>query len=310
MAAKKPNYSLRIAKHIERKMLCEAFRRLSEFGTVETYRYVGFGSWYFTDFTLFHKQLGITNMLSIERDTTNKDRYAFNIPFGCIRVAPGHSNQLLPTLDWDVRTIAWLDYDGDLNSSALTDIKFVSSNAIPGSLVVVTVNAHSDLEEGAVQRLSDNIGAERVPAGTTDADFTQWKKAGLYRTIITNEINKTLIDRNGDRAPGSKICYKQLFNFHYADEARMLTVGGLFYDEGQAGIVASCSFDSLPFVRSNESPYLIDVPRLTYRELRHLDAQLPITDYKQLKHACIPDDDLEKYSRLYRHFPTFAEAEM
>ena len=46
------NYVLRPAKNIERKMFCEAFRRLAEFGRVDSYRYVGFGSTFFSDFSL------------------------------------------------------------------------------------------------------------------------------------------------------------------------------------------------------------------------------------------------------------------
>ncbi|RMG75351.1 MAG: hypothetical protein D6711_06830, partial [Chloroflexi bacterium] len=61
-SSRKINYGLRPAKHIERKMLIEIFRRLSEFGSVESYRYIGFGALYFNDFYQFHKYLGIQNM--------------------------------------------------------------------------------------------------------------------------------------------------------------------------------------------------------------------------------------------------------
>ena len=68
MAGKpKLDYRLRPAKSIERKMLAESFRRLSQFGRVDLYRYVGFGSLYFSDFLLFHKLLGFKHMLSIEK---------------------------------------------------------------------------------------------------------------------------------------------------------------------------------------------------------------------------------------------------
>jgi len=62
------NYALRPAKAIERRMLCAAFERLHPFQRIQDYRYVGFGSIYFSDFQLLHRQLGITDMLSIERD--------------------------------------------------------------------------------------------------------------------------------------------------------------------------------------------------------------------------------------------------
>lgn len=57
------NYPLRPAKAIERRMLCAAFERLHPFQRIERYRYVGFGSIYFSDFQLLHRQLGITDML-------------------------------------------------------------------------------------------------------------------------------------------------------------------------------------------------------------------------------------------------------
>jgi hypothetical protein len=50
---RKINYTLRPAKNIERKMLCEAFHKLHPFGKVQNYRYIGFGSTYFSDFILF-----------------------------------------------------------------------------------------------------------------------------------------------------------------------------------------------------------------------------------------------------------------
>jgi hypothetical protein len=129
------NYALRPAKNIERRMLCEAFRRLIEFGRLESYRYVGFGSTYFSDFSLFHKSLRIMNNVSIERDIGNKERFEFNRPYKCINLEFGHSNAILPSLTWDMRTIAWLDYDYNLDQGVLTDVKFVCASAPSGSII-------------------------------------------------------------------------------------------------------------------------------------------------------------------------------
>src|SRR5690349_11519838 len=111
------NYSLRPAKHVERKMLVESFRKLSEFDAIRNYRYIGFGSIYFSDFHLLHKSLGITNMLSIEKDEHNQSRFEFNSPFDCVDIKFGMSDAILPTLEWEnIPTIIWLDYDGKLKS--------------------------------------------------------------------------------------------------------------------------------------------------------------------------------------------------
>ena len=68
------NYTLRPAKCVERKIMCEF---LTKFGTeipIHKYRYIGFGSFYFSDFVLFHNQLSINNMISIEQ-SSNFQRY-------------------------------------------------------------------------------------------------------------------------------------------------------------------------------------------------------------------------------------------
>ena len=60
------DYSLRPAKHAERRMLAEVFRRLRPFQPIEDYTYIGFGGLWFVDFALIHRMLGVHKMISIE----------------------------------------------------------------------------------------------------------------------------------------------------------------------------------------------------------------------------------------------------
>lgn len=316
----KINYALRPAKSIERKMLVEAFRKLSHFGMIESYRYVGFGSTYFSDFALVHKVLGISNMISVEKDEVNEERFRFNRPFNCIDIKFGDSNDVLPELRWDARTILWLDYDGKLDASVLTDVKYACASVVSGSVLIVTVNAHpdrlngvaiSELAEHRLEQLKERVGAEKIPSDVSGKKLIGWEEAEVHRRIIENEIFQTLSERNGGRDPGNRMKYKQLFNFHYADGPKMLTTGGLLYDEGHENTVNGCGFEQLEFVSlAGNAPYLIEVPSLTYREIQHLDSQLPVADHKSLEAKSIPQKDLERYARVYRHFPTFTEAEM
>ncbi len=303
------NYNLRPAKQIERRMLCEAFHRLSEFGTVRSYRYIGFGSIYFRDFVLLHKEFGISNMISIERDLEKQERFRFNRPFGCIELRFGDSNEILPTLPWDVRTIVWLDYDYQLDKGVLTDISWFCANALSGSVLVVTVDARPASIKNVLEEFSQHIGEERVPSGTGSKDLMHWGTALVARRVINNHILDELNSRSGGRASGSRFRYKQLFHFHYQDTAKMLTVGGVLYDEGQAGKVDACRFGDLAFIKSEDDPHKIEVPKLTYRELQHLDAQLPTREYRTLDGKGIPQTDLERYAKVYRYFPNFAEIE-
>ena len=323
---KKINYGLRPTKSIERKMLVEAFRKLSEFSTLESYRYIGFGSTYFSDFALFHKSLGIKNMISIEQDVHNQERFRFNCPFKCIDIRFGPSNEILPLLEWDLKTILWLDYDGQLNRHVLEDVSFFTASAVPGSIIIVSVNAQpenlppdqisqtetytSQLHDYRLERLKSRVGEEKIPTNISRNDLNGWNNARLYQRIITNQIQETLLARNGSRNRDNEILYKQTFNFHYADGAKMLTVGGLLYERGQTHIVAKCAFEDLIFAKIDETPYLIEVPNLTYRELRFLDKLLPIETEKDLEASPIPKEDVKKYASIYRYFPTFAETEL
>lgn len=316
---KRINYTLRIAKNVERKMMCEAFRRLSEIRLVETYRYIGFGSLYFSDFILFHKALNITSLHSIEKDEAAKKRFLFNCPFGYINIHFGESHQILPQLNWqDEPSIVWLDYDGQLTPNVLSDVETICTSASSGSIIIISVNVHpgAEIDQGKtrLERLKEQVGEEKVPADIAEKDLPGWKTAGVIRRIILNQIKETLSNRNGGLRKALKLDYKQLFNFNYEDGAKMLTVGGLLYDEGIAGKVNSCAFERLDFTRFGEEPYKIETPYLTNREIRSIDAKLcEVAESDKIKQLAlefgIPESDAEIYSKIYRYFPTFAESD-
>jgi hypothetical protein len=291
-------------------MLAESFRKLEEFGNLQAYRYIGFGSTPFADFALFHKSLGISNSISIEHDEKKKPRFEFNKPYGCIKLMFGESGDILSKLVWDMRTIIWLDYDYKLKDDILTDIDFVVSNILPGSMLLVTVDARPAAFGKRLEEIKAVIEAQKIPHGISEAKLGEWGTANTYREIITNEINEKINARNGTRPRGSKFIYKQLYNFHYADGSKMLTVGGLIHDEGQKSIVAKCAFDDFDFVRADKDAYEIRAPSLTLKEIHLLDKQLPCTDITQIKANSIPQEDILHYSRVYRYYPAFVDAEI
>lgn len=307
------NYSLRPAKQIERKMICEATKRLCEFGTLESYRYIGFGSIYFSDFAMFHKQLNISSMLSIERDEHKKDRFEFNKPFDCIEMEYAKSTSVLPTLNWEQRSIVWLDYDGQIDGDTIADITSFFANAISGSMLVVTVNSQYKKSEecSRLDQLRKSVGKDLVPTETKESDLAGWTAATTIRQIVSSSIEKSINVRNGGRPFGNKLTWKQTLSFEYADGAKMTTLGGIIVEEGQLPHFDKCNFSELSFTKLDPTEfYRIEVPALTYRELKHLDKQLPQTTDVKLEAAGIPERDVKRYSKVYRYFPTFAEADL
>ena len=89
----------------------------------------------------------------------------------------------------------------------------------------------------------------------------------------------------------------------------MTSVGGLICEEGQRHILESCDFSSLDFVRTGTEPFDIEVPSLTFKELRLIDAELPSDDLSNVGPAGVPKEDVSRYAKVYRYFPTFVDAE-
>ena len=319
---RKFNYRVRPAKSIERKMLCETLLRLSFFEPIENYRYIGFGSTTFADFILFHKTLGIKDMISIEKRETDKARFEFNKPFDCIDMRYGDSNEVLPSLAWETKTIVWLDYDGFLTDSVLQDVAYTSMNLISGSILIVTVNAMPDslpdprpsteeeVQNYRLERFKGRIGGDKVPVDIRGKNLEGEEMAKTCGRVILNEIEQTLRDRNGLPPDEQKIGYKPLFNFRYRDDARMLTVGGIFYEACDEGSLKQCGFESLEFVRSDDEFYKIEVPILTHRERLYLDKRLPHGNSDDGKQIGLAEKDIMNYVCLYRYLPAFAEVEL
>jgi hypothetical protein len=311
------NYSLRPAKAVERKMLCDLFRRLEPFGRIDTFRYIGFGSIYFTDFQLFHQTLGISDMVSIEKEETNWPRFEFNLPFRCVDLMHGHSNSVLPKLDWNKRSLVWLDYDGKLNKEVLADLATFCSKAISGSTIFVTINAEpdraavgtapKDQDAFRLKAFADAVGDEKIPLGLTGDALRGAGYAAACRGVIDSEIRLQLNARNGPSADENKFNYQQLINFHYADDAQMLTVGGLLHEHRHNPEVKACGMDELPFVCKGASALTIKAPKLTQKEIRFLNSQLPHRSVDTVSLPGVPAYDVGEYAKIYRYYPSFGE---
>lgn len=322
------NYSVRPAKNIERKMIRDLLLRMQPFGELSNYAYVGFGAKYFVDFILFHKHLHISDMVSIEKDVVNRDRYEFNKPFGCIRIEHGQSNEVLPRLDYKKKIICWLDYDGVINNSVLTDAAIFLENACSGSVFAVSYNS-TPLKLAEIRRgcgdfeskdrelvrklLGESVRDELLPAELPDEGLA---KPHIYsrilRRILYNQINKTLIDKNSALSVGERWHFKQIMYFDYQDGACMSTVGGVLVQEKDMGRYEDCCFSGLECFRDEDDAYPIIVPNLTIKELNKLRESMPIVEGnfpKGLSPSTFAEKDVSSFARVYKYFPSFSEVE-
>lgn len=307
------DYRLRPAKYVERVMLCDAFRRLN-FHVLEDYQYVGLGSVYFADFKIIHRGVGISRMFSIEKHETDAERFEWNKPYAGITMLFGETEQKLSDVDFDQPTITWLDYDGPLVESVIRDIRYVAHAASHGSLLVVTVNAHPRKlnNDGAnmLEQIRAEIGDDRIPAETSLDSLRGPGLANFYRTVGDSEVRDAVGIANGVRTHHKRLNYEQLFNFQYEDGAQMTTFGGVFFEEDKKSELLACAFDRLAFIRRGAEAFRIRAPKLTLREIAHLERQLPISESEEIDFGPIPPKDARAYIELYRYMPAFVPVDL
>ena len=314
--AAKVNYAVRPAKAVQRKMLCDLLTRLGRIERLDRYRYIGFGGIGFMDHALFHRRLGIRNMLSIEEDDKWRGRLGLNRPFECIEMEWRPSHECLVDVGWRKRTILWLDYECKLNGKVLSDIETAVVNLRSGSFLCVTVNAHppqapgdKDVVARRLQKFTSLVGEERLPLGIRGMDLTRWGWATKSWDVIDAAIRQVLQHRNGP-TPLNRLLYRQLIHIIYADGQKMLTVGGFIGDakeherlEGEDGLA------DLGFIRRDGQPALhIEIPSLSLRELRYLSQKFPRApaDARKLK---LPEEEVLKFRAIYRYYAELAMVE-
>ena len=174
----------------------------------------------------------------------------------------------------------------------------------------MTLNARPGGEPAARRSwLEQQVGADKVPIDVTEKDLAPAKFAALSKRIVLAEIQDLLSQRNGVLGGDERLNYQTLFNFRYADGVEMVTAGGIISRAADQNLLERCRFAELQFV-TDDAEFRIEVPDLSFREVREIDAKLPQLVVKDLEHLSISDTDISNYATLYRYFPSFAEAEL
>lgn len=316
----KINYLLRPNKSVERKMICEMLSRISAIKVLSRYQYIGFGSTYFADFSLFHRNLGINQMISIEGEERAQDRCEFNKPFACIDLKMGKSSAVLPNIDINNKdSIIWLDYDGTISDEIFSDINTVMTLMRPDSFFMLSLNAElykpkSGDKEESKQNLIRTIGEERFPKKYIDRPLTSPVYLEILYQCIIEEIRKTIQTRKG--LDERELTFHQTIYFVYKDGAKMMTIGGFLFDTAKEDdYLSRMSVPQLPFYNNTSTPFNIHCPVLSIKEMQALNAYLPceikeengrMTD-ERLNNFPIENEDIINYSSLYRYYPNFTE---
>lgn len=259
------NYLLRPKKQIERKIIIEILQELNREIDVSNYLYIGFGSIYYYDFILFHKFLRLTNLLSIDDKSTER-RFKFNRPYDFISFESKISTDYLSEFDWKQNVILWLDYDYELNSVVLADLKIIANNCKSKDILIVTLDTScekiGELRNKGWDRFYDGFGEYISPEYSYKKSFTPGLLQILLQDVIINYL-KTMCEHRD-------IKFHKLFSFKYKDTTPMFTIGGIF---DQTEELSNKDWKN-DFICKTQKIIHIDVPILTYYEKFHIDSRI------------------------------------
>lgn len=307
-SAEKINYLIRPAKQVERKLIIEALSSLMKEYPIDTYQYVGMGSLFYVDHKMFHKYLGIMNMISMEKEENKIDRFRFNKPYGFIDLKSGISTDILPTLQWDNNMFIWLDYDFQISATVVDDIQIVSNYIKSGGIVVVTLDAEPKRFDSISKDPELSVNEDRLrnlkkelhpyfPVDISKKDLSVPCYPLLLRQIIINIIEDKLRKRD--------LRFFQIFNFEYVDTSRMYTFGCIF--ERSLSKIENTNVFDLEFVSRDKSLVELNVPIITPLEKIRFDKLIPgIAD--KLREFEMDKKKLDDYEKLYKYYPQYFEA--
>jgi hypothetical protein len=255
-------------------------------------------------------------MITIEKEVSRAERVTFNVPFACVQPEFGDTSEVLPRLPWQTPLIIWLDYDKRIDFGKLDDIKFCIQNMLSGSALAATFRVSpNDFDSTAglpdldrrLRIINEDVRGcipdSVTPGVTANLDTTS-------RLIMNAAIDEGINDRNLAVPEDQQVTYRQFLFFWYDDGTPMVTIGGLVMNEADSSRFEKADLADLPFIRQHDEPYRLRPPKLTLRERRYIDQQLPRDPGTVLACAGILTEDLDEYARLYRYFPWFVEAEI
>lgn len=304
------NYQSRPAKCVERKLLCELLEKFNTPIPIHNYRYIGFGSFYFSDFVLFHNTLHIDTMISIEK-SENQERYLFNKPYKCIDLLFCDADEALQKrIDFSeakTKDIIWLDYDDGFQGSMVRDLINASHRVTSGSFVFSTFNPSipKDGDGNRLPFLRENF--EGYLPSISEKEITPESLPMIIYNIIDSAIQKATYTRNIMEA--IPVYAHSIFFIKYKDGATMLTVGYYYASEEDWALVKD-HLQEIPWVATAETPCNLTIPNLTRSEIRELNRCLPGDDSKSIQQSLpfLTISDIEKYSEVYKYYPNFSDS--
>lgn len=298
------NYEIRPFKFTERKMMLACLQRICNHFK-GNYQYIGLGGLAFTDFKLFHKELHIDEMISIEAGNFSLEKLSYNSPFSFIKIINESTTTALNSLDLNKKSLIWLDYDNSLDNYMFDDITTLFSKLPEGSVFILTCNKELKDDESRVEYTTDQFKekfSSLVPFDISNQDFSSSSNHNTIKKMITNHINNILLNRS---KVDTELNFTQLFNIVYQENrgANMYTFGGVIHSNPSE--IKDMYLTDFDFSILQEEPYKVEIPNLTRKEVELINSKIYTKEEELLEMKIISESDLRKYKKSYKYIPHF-----
>lgn len=301
---KQINYETRPFKFTERKMLLASLQKVCSFFGGD-YQYIGLGGIAYTDFKLFHKELHVDNLYSIEGGSIPLERLKFNSPYSFINLLKNKTTIALNDIPLEKKSLLWLDYDGVLDNYMFDDLNIIFRKLPIGSIYIFTCNRELKDEENneyTTELFKEKFG-NLIPFGIENKDFSSQNNYKTIRNMFINHINSILRERN--RIEYLNFQFHQLFNILYQENrgARMYTFGGVITDNDLK--LSDLDINSFNFINTEENAYRIEIPNLTRKEIDLINSYLYINEEELVKLNIVTKSEVDKYKETYKYMPHY-----
>lgn len=306
----KLNYEVRPCKFAERTMLLAVLQTITN-KFEGKYQYIGFGGLTFTDFKLFHRNLHIDIMHSIEGGSYSEDRLKYNSPYGFIQIHKGMSSTELTKINFDTKTIVWLDYDGAIEDYTFSDLSLLLRKMPVGSVYIVSCNRELKNKENSDFSSVDefvDVFKELSPSDLKISDLSASNDYKTIRKMFNKSVRNALKDRN---MYGDSVKFRQLFDIIYQENrgAKMYTYGGIILDHNYEEHLLEV--DDFPFIyRGEDEAYKIEVPNITLKESLLLNSCIGDENYSNKIKNIVTESCYQKYLKVYKYLPRFFDVRL
>lgn len=313
------HYHLRTNKAIERDIFFELLLQLKLENSIKNYRYISLGGPTLEDFRLLHQKTGMTNLLSLEKDSATISRQYFNKPFSCIDCKKINTTEFILSYEANYPTVMWLDYVDTKWSAQFEDCYSILSKLNAYDILKVTFNANPGVlsdgtDEKKLATFIDKAGSNYTSLNLNINDIKTLPSfantiASIFQTVCDAAL--TAVD---------ELVFHPLTMFRYIDNKhQMLAITGIVLPEKHSmnnqDLIDIPNLSEWPFLCDGFSDvHEIQVPDLSLKERNYLNALLPdrantlLTNELPFKIFRNPNKNqkaLENYIKYYRYIPNF-----